>query len=439
MENMDNGTRRRTTPRRRKLKPINVLIKTYLPVLIVLVLIILFIIFAVGSVNRANERREQARQESIAEASSLAQKQADLEAEALRLIAQADVYAASCEFDKALEVLDSFSGNPDDFSSLVSQREVYKNGESTLVAWEDITAIPCLSFGKLISDPAKDFAGSAGEDNKYYYISTGEFTAILQQLYDNGYMLVNVDDIFETGKAEDGTTLITAKELRLPAGKKPVILVQCQAEGYENRLVLDANGAFTSEIAQEGGTVQTGAYDFVPLLEEFIASHPGFSYRSARAVLAVTGHNGLFGYELEDTTGISQVVTALRETGYTIAGNTFGNVAYGKLSLLDLQDDLAKWETSVLPLLGETEILVYARSSDISNEKDSYTSKKYEKLYGAGFRYYFGLCYNSTPWMNITDNTIRIGRLMVTGSNLESKSALFENLFDAAAVLDSNR
>ena len=52
----------------------------------------------------------------------------------------------------------------------------------------------------------------------------------------------------------------------------------------------------------------------------------------------------------------------------------------------------------------------------------------------AGFRYYMGICYNSSPWMNITENTIRMGRLMVTGSNLKDKPALFANLFDASTV-----
>lgn len=434
MENMDNGAVRRPNPRRRppakkKLNP-----KFLLAVGVVAILIILFIIFAVGSVNRANERREQERQESLAAEASIAQQQMEWEQEAQRLIQESEKFAASCEFDKAIEVLDQFSGNPDEFSSLIACRQKYENADSQLVAWEDVTKVPFLSFSKLIADPDKAFSGSSGEDNRYYYITTAEFTAILTELYNNGYMLVNMDDLFTTTKADDGTTLITQNQLRLPEGKKPIVLIHCQPDGYENQLVVEADGKIVSKVTPEEGQSYTGAYDFVPLLEDFIAEHPGFSFRGARAVLALTGHKGLFGYELSETGSIQSVVQALKDQGYTLASNTYANARYGKMDILEMQDDLAKWESEIKPLLGETEILAYARSSDISDGKEAYTSKKYDKLYMAGFRYFMGICYNKNPWMSITDNTIRMGRIMVTGSNLKEKPAMFEDLFDTTKV-----
>lgn len=443
MENMENMEKkenredvpvRRPNPRRRPPAKKKINPKFIMMLAVVALLIVLFIIFAVGSVNRANEKREQERLESLAVESSIAQQRLDWEAEAQRLIKESEVFAASCEFDKAIAVLDQFSGDPQEFSNLVACRQKYEKGDSQLVVWEDVTKVPFLSFSKLIADPDAAFSGSDGDDNRYYYISTAEFTAILQQLYDNGYMLVDMDDLFTTTKAEDGTTLIVKNELRLPEGKKPVVLTHCQPDGYENQLVLDANGNIVSQVTPKEGQSYTGAYDFVPLLEEFIAGHPGFSFKGSRAILAVTGHNGLFGYDLEQTDSIMAIVQALKDKGYTLASNTYGNLRYGKIDILDMQDDLAKWEEKIKPLLGETEILAYARSSDISDGKEAYTSKKYEKLYMAGFRYYMGICYNSNPWMSVTDNTIRMGRLMVTGSNLKDKAAMFANLFDASLV-----
>ncbi len=433
VQNMQNMPVRRPNPRRRPPKKKKLNPKFLLTVGVVVALIVLFIIFAVGSVNRANEKREQARQESLAVESSIAQQRLEWEQEAQDLIRESEKYAAACEFDKAIEVLDRFSGDPNEFNNLIICREKYEKAESQLVLWEDVTQVPFLSFSKLL-DPETGFSGSKGEDNRYYYISTTEFTAILTQLYANDYMLVDMDDLFTTTKNDDGTTLIVKNELRLPEGKKPIVLIHCQPEGYENKLVLDAEGNIVSQVTPEEGNSYTGAYDFVPLLEDFIAKNPGFSFQGARAVLAVTGYKGLFGYELTQTDSIISIVNALKEKGYTLASNTYGNARYGKMDILELQDDLAKWENEVKPLLGETEILAYARSSDISDGKEAYTSKKYEKLYMAGFRYYMGICYNSSPWMNITDNTIRMGRLMVTGSNLKDKPALFANLFDASAV-----
>ena len=431
---MDTGDVRRPNPRRRPPKKRKLNPKFLVTVGVVLALIVLFIIFAVGSVNRANEKREIARQESLAVEASIQQQKLDWENEARQLIKESEYYAASCDFDKAIEVLDRFSGDPYEFAELMACREQYEKADSQLVLWEDPTKIPFLSFSKLITDPETDFAGKDGDDNRYYHISTAEFTAILTQLYQNGYMLVNMDDIFTTTKADDGTTLIVKNELRLPEGRKPIVLIHCQPDGYENQLVLDSNGKITSKVTPAEGQSYTGSYDFVPLLEDFIAENPGFSFRGARAVLAVTGHNGLFGYDLEETDSIQSIVQALKGQGYTLASNTYGNVRYGKMDILEMQDDLAKWENEIKPLLGDTEILAYARSSDISDGKEAYTSKKYEKLYVAGFRYYMGICYNSNPWMSITDNTIRMGRLMVTGGNLKEKAAMFANLFDASVV-----
>lgn len=434
MNNMDNGAPRRPNPRRRKRKSWKRIVRAYLPLAAIVLVVVLFIIFAVSSVNRANERREQERQESLAVESSIAQQQLEWEAEANALIVESEQYAASCDFDKAIAVLDRFSGNLSDFPNLLSVRQSYESGDSSLVSWEDPTQINFLSFTKLIRDPVTGFSGSEGDDNRYLYISCAEFNAILQQLYDNDFMLVDLDDIFTTTKAEDGSTLIVKNDLRLPSGKKPIVLIQCQSSGFENALVLNEDGSFTTKITPAEGESYTGSYDFVPLLEEFIASHPGFSLKGARAVLALTGYKGLFGYPLEEAETIKSIANALREKGYTLASNTYGNLSYKKADLTALDDDLASWEVAAAPLLGETEILAYARGGDINDGKGSYSGKKYEYTYSYGYKYYLGTCYNSTPWMNITDNTIRMGRIMVTGGNLKDSPKMFSNLFDASQV-----
>lgn len=431
MENVGNNAPRRQNPRRRKRSAMHY-IKAYLPIVAIVLLVVLFIVFAVGSVKRANEKREQERQESLAAEASMAQQRMEWEEEALRLIDEAEIYAASCDYEKAIEVLDSFSGNLYEYSNLVTYRERYENGDSKLVLWEETRKIPCLSFGKLIIDPETKFKNSA---NREEYISTAEFNTILQLLFDNGYMLVDLYDVFTTTTDANGETLIVQNELKLPGGKKPIILVQTQPYGYEHQLVVNSDGSFTTKVTPESGDPYTGSYDFVPLLEDFIRSNPGFSYKGARAVLAVTGFNGYFGYKAEDKAAIQEVVTALKEKGYVVAGNTYANVSYGRVKFDEMQEDAEKWEKEAEAVLGATEVLVYARSSDISDEKTAYTGKKYDELYKTGFRYYFGLCYNSNPWMSITDYTVRIGRIMVTGGNLKNSPALYTELFDPAVVL----
>jgi hypothetical protein len=427
--NQNNGNPVPRRPRRKKRSPLQIFVKHYLPLVAVVLVIVLFIIFAVGSVRRGNERREQARQESIAQEESLAQQQRDWEQEAAQLIAEADKYAASCDFDLAIEVLNQFSGNPYDFKNLTDKRTEYENGESTLVSVDNVTTIPCLSFGSLMADSSA-FVGEKGENNRRSYISAQEFLAILQQMYDKGYMLVGLDDVFTTEKDENGATVMATQDLRLPAGKKPVILIH--SGSCVNRLVVQYGGPlFGSETLEDHATTA----DFVPLLEEFIASHPGFSYKGARAILAVTGSKGLFGNELTDPT-LGALVSALQDRGYTIASNTYGDVAYGKLKAEKLQEDIASWETSIEPILGNTQVLVYSRSSDISDSKQPYDSEKFDMLYEAGFRYYFGMCYTSSPWMTVAEDHVRIGRLVVNGNNLKTNATWFAPYFDSTTVLN---
>lgn len=430
---------RTTNPRRKKRSPLKRILRVWLPPLLILALIVLFIVFAVGSVRRGNEAREAARQESIAAEESMQQILREQEAEAAKLLAEAELLAQGCNYNEAIAVLESFSGDINDYESMVNARQTYAALDSQLVAWEDVTKIPCLCFGTLIGDGNEYFAATGiGSSNQYYYITTLEFSLILQQLYDNGYMLVSWSDLFTTGTQDNGSSGVSANTLRLPAGKKPLLMMQVQVDG-DVQLVLGQDGKYATVLKEGGDPTFASAYDFLPILEEFIQVHPGFSFRGARAILAINGKNGIFGYGTDQTSTVTALVDALREDGYTIACNTYGNAAYGKLSLLELQDDLSNWQASVEPILGKTELLVYAKSSDISDTKEHYSGKKYETLLDAGFRYYFGLCYNASPWMNISSDSIRIGRLMVTGNNLEKNPALFANMFDAKSLLDSGR
>lgn len=435
MENTNNGTPRRPNPRRRRRSRIQKIIRAYFPVAVVLVLVVLFIIFATNSVKRANEKREQERLESIALEESKAKVQQEMEEEAKALVKEADKFAASCEFDKALAHLDTFAGNPEEFDVIQEAKERYENGESHLVPVADISQVKCLSFSELLLSSSV-FTGAKDDGNRLLYITVDEFNRILQQLYENDYMLVDIYDLFTTGQNEDGSVKIQPNDLRLPQGKKPIMLVNTQAAGYARKLVLTEDGSFVSEYT-DGDKQLTGSVDFVPLLEDFIRSNPGFSYKGSRAMLALTGHKGLFGYDISETAEITRIAQALTERGYILSCNTFGNLAYGYSKLAEIQEDVSNWNISAVPLIGQTEVLVYARGSDIYDGKDSYFGSKYEALFDAGFHYYLGICYNSNPWMDITGNTIRLGRILVTGENLTQKTAFFEGLFDASKVVET--
>ena len=479
MENTERNVQRRPNPRKRwkkklrrfirKYKP---LARKYAPLAVVSLVLILFLFFVVGSVRRGDQYREEEKRASLAAQEEQQKQQILWNQEANELLAKAEALAAAYDYDAAIAMLDTFTGDIDDFNALVVTRERYVQTKETMVPWNNPSQIPNLSFHMLIAEPYRTFNHSGyGKSWKWNFITTSEFSKILQQLYDNGYVLVDMDDVITATETADGVAY-EVNTLYLPEGKKPIMFTQTQVNyytymvdgdgdgladrkggGFASKLILDDTGKLTNEMVTKDGATLRGDYDFVPILESFIEQHPDFSYRGARAVLAVSGYDGLFGYRTDPETArkISQeyydkelaalpaVLDALRAKGYKFGCYTYGNVAYGDMKVDQIKEDLASWKAEVTPLLGDVEYLVYAKNSDISTGTGLYSGEKYEVLKEAGFRYYLGFCESNAPWFVRTNEYIRQGRIVVTGNSLEKYPKMFEGLFETIPVLDSNR
>lgn len=471
MEEKFNESNRPVNPRRKKRTQMQIFKETYLPVIIAGIAIILIIVFIIGSITRAVQKNKAEEAASIAASSSVAAEEARLEQAANNLIAQANSMMAGYDYDGAIALLNSFEGDISKFPAVNDKILECEAAQKTLVAWSDPNQIPNLSFQLLVADPARGFNHETyGYSINRNFITTEEFSKILQQLYDNGYILVDFDDFIITETAADGTAVYKIKPLMLPNGKKPIMLTQtnvnynyylidgdgdkipdANSTGIASKLLWDGS-SFSCELVDANGQTVTGDFDLVPILEKFIQKHPDFSYRGARATLALTGYNGLFGYrthpsakELFGETAYQQaiqeakkVASALRNAGYTLACYTYENIPYGSSSLTQIKGDMNSWTEEVVPVLGHMDILTYAQLTDITTDT-VYSGEKYETLRDLGFRYYLGFCEDGTPWASITDSYVRQGRIMVTGSNLAHHSEWFTNMFDASSVLDSTR
>jgi hypothetical protein len=279
-----------------------------------------------------------------------------------------------------------------------------------------------------------------------------------------------MSDILTQETDAEGKQVYKAKTLYLPKDKKPLILTQTNVN-YNYYLIdsngdrlADANGcgiaskllwdgkAFTSQMVDANGNTVTGDYDMVPILEKFVAQHPDFSYRGAKAVLALTGYNGLLGYRThpraavyfgedarnKDIADLKVIAEALRNSGYTLACYTYENMAYGECGISTIEYDLQQWKDEVVPLLGIVDILVYAQMSDIAGAGE-YSGAKFELLQNTGFRYYIGFCNNGEGWANIQKDYVRLGRLTVSGSTMAHHADWFAGMFDTTTVLDPFR
>jgi len=452
---------RPVNPRRKKRSKLQLFKEAYLPLIIAAIAVLLILIFIIGSITRAVQWNQLAKKESIAASIAAAEQQAEWEKEATSIIAEVKSLVAGCNYEAALNLLDGFSGNPNNFPELDALRQSVTKAADSLVLWEHPEKIPNLSFQLLIADPERAFSDTKyGSSYSKNFITTSEFSKILQQLYENNYILVRMDDIIKDGKPG---------ELYLPEGKKPIMLTQTQVNyyrymtdsdgdnlpdaggaGFASRLILDDSGNLTCEMVSSSGTT-TGAYDLGPILEAFIATHPDFSYKGARAILAVTGYDGIFGYRTcpttqtfskdfvdQETENAKKIVQALRHAGYEIACYTYDNVAYGNYTADQIRTDLTRWTSEVSPILGVVRTLVYARNSDIASRNTAYSGEKFEILQQAGFTDFLGFCSGNKTWLYVQDAYVRQGRILVGGNQLTDKD-LFSGIFDPTQIIDPAR
>lgn len=454
---------------RRKRTKFEIFKEAYLPFVIVALAAILVITFVIGSVSRAVTKNKLEKEASIAASESIALQEAELQLEADRLLASAKEAADALDYQRAIDLIDTFKGDISKYEDLAHMREFYLQKMSELVIYSDPNIVPHLSFQMLIADPARAFVNEDyGNSYNRNYVTTDEFEKILQQLYDNGYMLVSIYDLVDQseGTFYPGT-------IRLPVGRKPIVLSQVAANyftymtdgdedglpdkdgaGFPYCLALDDDGNFVSKMIDADGNEVVGNYDFVTILEKFIAEHPDFSYQGARAVLAVTGYDGIFGYRTNPATresqggeyyaqqcaGAQKIVDALKEAGYDLACYSYEHLSYGESAVELINGDLNQWMEQVAPILGDVDILVYPYGDDIYDGMTStYSGDKYDALYNAGFRIFVGMNNDLAASSQVTDNYFRQTRRWVTGAKMTYASESFADLFNAASVLNNQR
>ena len=457
-------------PRRKPVSKMRQFKNETLPLIILGITAVLIVFFVVGWGTRAittsirnNKDKQTASESKMNEEQRLA-----LEAETL--LEEAALLAAGYDYEAAIDKLNTYSGNITEHTEITMRLSEYKQTINSLIAHNDPGSIPNLSFHVLIADPSRAFTNQrfGGQYNRNF-VTIDEFQKILDQLYNNGYVLVELEHCIAETVTGD-TITYSAKPVLLPDGKKPVMITETMVNyynymidgngdgtpdkdgaGFASKLVVDdLTGNIQAEMVTASGETVRGDYDLVPILEKFIDAHPDFAYKGARATLAVTGDEGIFGYRInsgvknskgedyynQQVEEAKKIVAALKDKGYEIACYTYGNINYGDKSASDIQADIASWKMEIMPVVGTLDTIVYAKSSDIS-ATGAYTGGKYNVLSEAGFRYFIGN--GTSPSADVTSSYVRQKRIMVTGQYMAHTATMYTNYFDAKSVLNSQR
>lgn len=378
------------------------------------------------------------------------------------LIAQADRLALGYNYEDAIQLLQGYQGSEGDYKAypVLSEAITRLEGEqASLVnlggSYTSVTQMNHIFFHSLVADNARAFDGDYESTGYNMYMATiPEFNKLMDKMYKDGYVLVSMADLTKLEKQEDGTMGYVENEILLRPGAKPFVLSvddvsyyeYMDGDGFASKMIIGEDGKVTCEMIQADGSVVTGAFDVVPLLDAFVEEHPDFSYQGAKGLLALTGYEGIFGYRTNDETSptyaqdaeaATKVADALKATGWELGSHSWGHRDMRAISLEHLKTDTKRWLKEVAPLIGGTDILVFPKGVDIETTMGHYSSERYKFLKECGFNLYLGV--DSKPWMHIKKDYVRMTRRPIDGQAMLQFPQRLADLFSIEEIIDPER
>ena len=375
------------------------------------------------------------------------------------LYRQAKYAAKQYDYDKAISMLQNSEiyQTSEKFQHAV---KVYQKKKESCVSWP-LDQVTHVFYHTLIKDTGKAFDGDYKSGDYDQVMTTiDEFNQITQSMYDKGYVMVSIYDMATAD--ENGN--MNAGEILLPPGKVPFVLSQddvcyyhyMDGDGFATKLIVDEEGKIRNEYVEDDGSISVGDYDMVPLIDRFVEEHPDFSYRGAKGIVALTGYNGILGYRTDSSyetrpddldadkvkwldehpdfnlnterENAARVAQAMKDEGWLFASHTWGHQNVSQISLERLQADTQKFKENVDPLIGGTDIIIFAFGADLTSVED-YSGEKFEYLKSQGYNYYCNVD-SSQYFVQIRSNYFRQGRRNLDGYRMYYNPELLSDLFD---------
>ena len=109
---------------------------------------------------------------------------AKTDSQTTKTVKQAKSLSQQYQYKEAKSVLSGHKGTTVDHL----KKSINKQ-QSKLVTWHDPTKISHLFYHSLIVDPGKAFSSKQAQGYKDYMVTIDEFMPMLNQLYDNGYVV----------------------------------------------------------------------------------------------------------------------------------------------------------------------------------------------------------------------------------------------------------
>ncbi|MBR6880997.1 MAG: hypothetical protein IKN14_07960 [Clostridiales bacterium] len=323
-------------------------------------------------------------------------------------------------------------------------------------------SVEVICIRGLICDPKAAYRDGMSSGANETRLTVTEFTRVLEALYENDYVLVDPEALADLSN----DTFLLEQSLKIPVGKKPLILVienlDYSALGYGQgtctRLVLNESGQVCAEYTDRNGQTTVGReLEAIGILDAFVEAHPDFSYNGSKGVISICGYESCFGYvvdpdEVDDRNQaysamgippvdftdediesnrktVGDIMNVLLDTGWKFASSTYGNINAREQKADVIVSDTEKWISQIGSLTGEVHMIVYPGGNyiDGSDERAEYLKSK-------GFRIFFGI--GSQPYYTYGNNYLYYDRSVINPQSLKSYD--YSRLFGNRTIMDES-
>jgi len=302
-----------------------------------------------------------------------------------------------------------------------------------------------IFFHPLVNRPEIAFTGSNRSLFLDWFVTVDEFNKIIHEMYALGYVLVDINEFYEVTYVNN-VKRVTAKQLLVPEGKKPMVLSiddlnyydYMRENGIVHKLVIDENNEIAAWTDNGNGGELSYDEDIVTILEDFIKRHPDFSLRGARGVIAVTGSQGVLGYRSqwnnpgyeEEARKAAVVVERLKEMGWRFGCHSYTHWNLRSISFERFMQDVNWWDAEVKPIIGDTDLYFYPFGAPVES-----IESKHKVLRDRGFNLFFGV--GMGFGYSIVNGCIYIERREIDGVYFRYFRNRADRLFDIDKVIDS--
>lgn len=353
----------------------------------------------------------------------------------------------------------------------------YWKPEQLTQAWGPDQVVEHLFFHPIIAYPKYAFHESGASQSQRYglddwMVTVDEYNKILQSVYDKGYILVAMEDVWSEYTNEAGEQRMQRNTLMLPEGKKPLVISfddvnyypYMLEEGFTSKLVVGDDGEIWAECTDPytGEVFNTKELDATPILDTFVYEHPDFSLNGAKAIFSLTGYYGTLGYRTQDDRDIAKdspkrpefeayraaeieavkpVIARLKETGWTFGSHTWGHIRLDSKPLQTVINDTERWADEVGSLVGPTTILFYPHGGRPDGNDWKQTGPIFKYLQSQGFRIFASVGTSSFSYIKPDICAVICDRLHPDGTTLRGGSDgrtlnWYMQFYDARDIID---